>query len=186
MTGRPAATRPPPDLLAIRAAKIVTVAVVASFFSIVTYTNISDYNTNHEFVRHVLSMDTTFGSPDLIWRAIDSPALHTAAYALIIGWEGATAVTCWLGTATLCRAWSAASDVFDRARTIAVIGLLLGVILYGFGFLVVASEWFAMWQSDAWNTQATAGMFTTVLFAALIFVSLGESSGANRRGDEAA
>ena len=178
MTGRPEGTRPPPDLLAIRAAKIVIVAVVAAFFSIVTYTNILDYGTNHEFVRHVLSMDTTFGAPELVWRAIHNPALLTAAYALIIGWEGLTAATCWLGAAMLCRAWSAASDIFDRARTIAVVGLLLGVILYGFGFLVIASEWFAMWQSDAWNTQATAGMFTTVLLAALIFVSLGERSGA--------
>jgi predicted small integral membrane protein len=176
MAERTAGNRLPRDILALRAAKITTVAIVAAFFSIVTYGNIADFDTNYQFVRHVLSMDTTFRSPQLMWRAIDDPVLHKIAYWIIIGWEGATATSCWLGVASLCRAWPGGLGDFDRARTAAIIGLLLGVILYGLGFLVIASEWFAMWQSDDWNAQATAGMFTTVLFAALIFVAMREST----------
>jgi len=60
----------------------------------------------------------------------------------------------------------------------------MGIVLYGFGFLVIASEWFAMWQSDTWNAQATAGMFTTVMIGALIFVGLRETSGSRGADDE--
>ena len=51
----------------------------------------------------------------------------------------------------------------------------MGFLLYGVGFLVVASEWFAMWQSQVWNAQPKAGMFTTVLLAALAFVAPAET-----------
>jgi predicted small integral membrane protein len=177
MTGRPAGIGPAPDLLAMRMAKIVIIAIVAAFFSIVAFTNIMDFETNQQFVHHVLSMDTTFGSPDLMWRAIDDPALQRAAYWLIIVWEGVTAILCWLGVAALSMVWSAPSAAFDRARTFAIVGLLMGLVLYAFGFLVVASEWFAMWQSDKWSAQATAGMFTTVLIGALVLIGLRESPG---------
>ena len=183
MTGRKTGGGPTSDLLAIRVAKIVIVAIIAVFFSIVTYTNITDFDTNYAFVRHVLSMDTTFQSPDMMWRAIEDPALHRAAYWFIILWEGATAVLCWLGAAALSMRWSASSEEFDRARTLAIVGLVMGVVLYALGFLVIASEWFAMWQSDDWSAQDTAGMFSTVLFAALIFVGLRESSSARRADD---
>ena len=48
------------DLLLARVAKIVLIAALAAFAFVVTYDNIADYNSNYEFVRHVLSMDTTF------------------------------------------------------------------------------------------------------------------------------
>lgn len=180
MTGRKDGSWPGPDLLALRAAKIVVVAIVAAFFSIVAFSNITDFNTNYAFVRHVLSMDTTFRSPELMWRAIEDPTLHRMAYWLIIAWEGATAILCWVGVAALGTAWSAAPPAFDRARTFAIAGLLTGIVLYAFGFLVIASEWFAMWQSEQWNAQATAGMFTTVLIGALVLIGLRESPAAHR------
>ena len=34
----------------------------------------------------------------------------------------------------------------------------MGHLLYIVGFLVVAGEWFAMWQSKIWNGQATADL----------------------------
>ena len=43
-----------------RIAKIVIVGSLAIFALLVTFDNLTDYNTNYEFVRHVLSMDTTF------------------------------------------------------------------------------------------------------------------------------
>jgi Predicted small integral membrane protein (DUF2165) len=36
------------------------IAALAAFAFIVTYDNIFDYNSSYEFVRHVLSMETTF------------------------------------------------------------------------------------------------------------------------------
>ena len=47
-------------MLAIRAAKIVTIAAVAFFATLVAFGNITDYGTNFAFVQHVLDMDSIF------------------------------------------------------------------------------------------------------------------------------
>ena len=46
--------------------------------------NLMDYNSNYEFVHHVLSMDTTFEGNALLWRAIESEVVHHIAYIGII------------------------------------------------------------------------------------------------------
>jgi len=157
----------------IRLSKTIAVAVIATFFTVVTYGNVVDFDTNFAFVQHVLSMDTTFQSPALMGRAITDPETHRQAYWLIIGWQGATAFFCWVGALRLLAA-AGAGVAFDDSKGIAVLGLTLGFLLYGFGFLVVGAEWFAMWQSEIWNAQATAGMFATVILGVLIFLSLPE------------
>ena len=160
--------------MTFRLAKLVTVAVIAAFFSVVTFGNITDFATNYDSVQRVLSMESTFKSPNLMWRAINDPALQSQAYWLIIGWQGATAFFCWLGTLRLLVACGGSADDFDRAKALAVIGLTMGVLLYGFGFIVVAGEWFAMWQTPLQGAQATAGMFVTVILGILIFVATPE------------
>ena len=90
-------------MIAIRAAKVATVAAIALFASLVAFGNLTDYDTNLAFVQHVLSMDTIFPSSAIKYRAITNPALQRAAYALIIATEAATAVLCWIGAAALAR-----------------------------------------------------------------------------------
>src|ERR671935_1167222 len=90
-------------MIAIRAAKVALVAAVALFASLVTFGNLTDYNTNFAFVQHVLSMDTIFSFSTIKYRAITDPALHHAAYALIIATEAAVAVLCWIGAIVLAR-----------------------------------------------------------------------------------
>src|SRR4051812_24555654 len=65
--------------------------------SLVAFGNLTDYDTNFAFVQHVLTMDTTFPSSTIRYRAITNPALHHAAYALIIATEILTAALCWMG-----------------------------------------------------------------------------------------
>ena len=81
-------------MLAIRLVKTTMVASTALFALLVAYNNLADYNSNYEFVRHTLSMDTTFPDNALKGRAITSPALWALAYWSIILAEAATA-WCW-------------------------------------------------------------------------------------------
>ena len=64
------------------------VTVLAVYALIVAYDNIVDYGSNYEFVRHVLTMDTTFDASTLKYRAISNETMWRVAYALIIGVEG--------------------------------------------------------------------------------------------------
>src|SRR5436305_10940569 len=75
-----------------RIAKIVMVGSLALFAFVVAFDNITDYDTNFEFVRHVLSMDAIFPGSTLLYRRVTSPALWNFAYWLIILGEGITSL----------------------------------------------------------------------------------------------
>ena len=75
-------------MIAARFVKIIMVASIALFACIVAFDNMTDYGTNFEFVRHVLSMDTTFPGNALMYRSIDNPALWHLGYGMIIAGEG--------------------------------------------------------------------------------------------------
>jgi len=159
-------------MIVIRGAKIAMVAAIALFATLVAFGNITDYGTNFAFVQHVLSMDTIFSFSTIKYRAIIDPALHHAAYAVIIATEGATAVLCWIGTAMLLRQLRADAGAFNRAKTFAVLGLTLGFLLWQVGFMSIGGEWFGMWQSQQWNGVPSAYRFVMVIVAVLIFVAL--------------
>jgi predicted small integral membrane protein len=159
-------------MIAIRAAKIVLVAAIALFATLVAFGNITDYDTNFVFVQHVLSMDTIFPGSRIDYRAITSPALHHAAYAVIIAAEIAVAVLCWLGVIALARALRADAGTFHGAKTLAVLGLVLGFLLWQVGFMTIGGEWLGMWQSQQWNGVPSAFRFVIVILTVLIFVAM--------------
>ena len=164
-------------MLTVRLAKVALVAAVAAFALIVAYDNIVDYGSNYEFVRHVLSMDSTFPNNALMDRAILNPRAWTAVYAAIIAVEGLTSLLLIVGACALLARLKSPAAEFNRAKAWAVAGLTMGFGLWFFGFMVVAGEYFAMWQSQTWNGQQAAFRLTTVILGVLIFVSLPESDG---------
>lgn len=155
-------------MIACRFSRIALVIAIACFFTLVAFGNITDYGANWQFVSHVMSMDTTFQDPDLMWRAITDPRLQHAAYGSIITWQVLTALVLWVGVIRLARAAAGDRREFAESRGVAVIGLTMGLLLYAMGFLVIAGEWFAMWQSHTWNGQATAGIFVLLIGVALL------------------
>ncbi|MEM6707590.1 MAG: DUF2165 domain-containing protein [Pseudomonadota bacterium] len=162
-------------MLTLRLVKAAFVAAVALFALLVGLNNLIDYDSNFQFVRHVLSMDTTFEGNRLMNRALTAPWIHHTAYALIIAAELATAaLTAW-GAWALYRARHESAAAFARASTTATLGLALGIGLWLTGFLTIGAEWFLMWQSQSWNGQQAAFRFTMVLFAVLIFLHLPET-----------
>ena len=159
-------------MIAVRAAKTVMVAAIALFATLVAFGNLTDYGTNFVFVQHVLSMDTIFAGSAIGYRAITSPALHYAAYALIIAAEAATAALCWIGAYALLRRIRTDAAAFNRAKTFAVLGLTLGFLLWQVGFMTIGGEWFGMWQSTQWNGVPSAFRFVMVILGVLIFVAM--------------
>jgi len=167
-------------MLIVRLAKVLLVAALAAYASIVAYDNVVDYGSNYEFVRHVLSMDTTFPHNALMHRAITDPTLWTVAYAAIIATEALTSLLLIVGALAMLALLNAPAEVFGRAKNWAVAGLTVGFGLWFFGFLVVAGEYFAMWQSQMWNGQQAAFRIATVMLGVLIFVSMPEGDRAAR------
>jgi predicted small integral membrane protein len=133
--------------------------------------NIVDYESNYAFVRHTLSMDTTFPHTALRSRVITTPALWTAAYWLIIAAEAAIGLLLAAGALHLAVALRADAQRFNAAKLLVVLGVGLGFLLWFTGFMVVGGEWFALWQSKDWNGQQTAFRLYMTLLVVLIFVN---------------
>jgi len=154
---------------ALRLSRTMLVGMVGLFFSLVALGNLTDYGSNFEFVRHVLAMDTIFPDSTLTWRAVTAEWAQTLAYWFIIAWELAAGLILTLASLRL---FAARHDrlAVRAARPFAILGLTLGALLYGLGFLVIGGEWFAMWQSPVWNGQDAAARFLVLI--GFVFVVL--------------
>ena len=158
----------------LRLSKILLLLSVALFFTIVAFTNMTDYDSNAQFVRHVLSMDTTFPGNRAMYRALPQHGIQTVFYLSIIAWETLTAILSWAGGIHLLRSLKAPAAVFQRQKSIGIAALTLGLLLWMVAFLTIGGEWFLMWQSHTWNGQDAAFRMFTVLGIILLYLAAPE------------
>jgi predicted small integral membrane protein len=156
--------------MVVRLSKCVLVLGVAFFCTLVVFNNLTDYDSNFQFVRHVLAMDSTFPGNRGMWRAIDSPGFHHFAYDFVILWEALTAGLAWWGGVRLLRAVKATVAEFAAAKAQSVVALTMGIVLWFVGFIAVGGEWYLMWQSKTWNGQDAAFRLVVVLGIVLLYV----------------
>jgi predicted small integral membrane protein len=153
-----------------RAAKALLLAGLALFYTLVVFNNLTDPDSNYQFVRHVLSMDSMPPDNHSLWHALPSPTIHTVFFASIIAWEAVTMVLLWWGSAKLARSLRLAPADFHAAKRIPVIALALSMLMWLVAFLSIGGEWFFMWQSRTWNGQEAAFRMFTV--AGVVFLIL--------------
>ncbi len=118
--------------------------------------NLMDYDSNYQFVKHVLSMDTTFEGNALMWRAITVPWMWTVGYIGIILAEAVFAALGLIGGIKLFLRRDADAATFNRAKSWGYGAYGVGFLIWFIGFIVIGSEWFSMWQSSTWNGKDTA------------------------------
>jgi predicted small integral membrane protein len=160
-----------------RTAKLLLLAGIALFYTLVVFNNLTDFNSNYQFVRHVLMMDSTFPGNHGMWRAIPSPAFHMVFYISIIAWETATMILLWWGAVRLLRPLRLPAAAFNLAKRTAVMALTLSMLMWLVAFLTVGAEWFLMWQSHTWNGQEAAFRTFVVVGLVLLILMQPESEG---------
>lgn len=153
-----------------RTAKLLLVAGIALFYTLVVFNNLTDFDSNYQFVRHVLSMDSTFPGNHGMWRALPQPAIHLAFYLGIIAWEIVTTLLLWIGSIQLLRAVRLSSGAFNAAKRIAIAALSLSMLMWLVAFLSIGAEWFLMWQSKTWNGQDAAFRMFAIVGMVLLIV----------------
>jgi predicted small integral membrane protein len=154
----------------LRSAKTLLVLTVALYYTVLVFNNTTDYDSNFQFIRHVLMMDSTFPNNSGMWRAINSPSIHTLFYITIIAWESLTMILCWWGGIQLVRNLKAPAATFHQTKNIAIAGLTLSLLMWFVAFLTIGGEWFLMWQSKTWNGQEAAFRMFTVVGIVLLFL----------------
>lgn len=155
-----------------RLTKIALTGFFGLYALFVAFGNVTDYQSNFMFVQHVLSMDTTFDGNSLMYRAITTPALHHTGYVFIIVIEWFIAIACIIGAIKMLKNIKADADQFNAAKKWGIIGLVMGIGVWFFGFQVIGGEWFAMWQSTEWNGLDSAFRLTTYIGTSLIALIL--------------
>jgi predicted small integral membrane protein len=158
----------------IRIVKIMTIFLPGLFATVVFMGNLMDFSSNYEFVKHVLSMDTTFEGNKLMWRSITSSNIWLIAYWALIIAEGIVAILGWITTIKMIRTINMDNATFTNAKKAGYIAFLLALCIWFVGFIIIGSEWFAMWQSKIWNGKQTAMDISEVLIGFLILFSLPE------------
>jgi predicted small integral membrane protein len=143
-------------MVILRLCKAALVASVGLFFLTVAMDNMTDYDSNFEFVKHVLSMDDTFPGNTETWRALRFPVIHHIFYVGIISTETICALTCGYGAWRLARTAGGSPTDYYAAKIVATVGITLSLLLWMVAFLTVGGEWFLMWQSQKWNGQSAA------------------------------
>ncbi|WP_211829201.1 DUF2165 domain-containing protein [Kistimonas asteriae] len=150
-----------------------TVALSFGLFALLAgISNLLDFESNYQFVRHVLAMDTMkpFFSQVLIdSRAIHTSSVHLAAYYLIIATEILSGLLCLSGAMTLFSSLFL-QDKVELAKSLYNAGACLAFALWYLGFCVIGGEWFAMWANE-WDGLMTAYTISTFLLASLIWIN---------------
>jgi predicted small integral membrane protein len=154
-----------------RTAKLLLLSAIALFYTLVVLNNTTDFDSNYQFVRHVLMMDTTFPGNKGMWRAMTAPFWHLSFYFSVIAWEIVTMILSWWGAISLFRKLRAPAAEFNAAKRIPIVALTLSMLMWLVAFLSVGAEWFLMWQSHTWNGQEAAfRMFTVVGIVLLLMM----------------
>ena len=156
----------------VRFAKAILTLTVGSAGALIVMHNIVDYRLSLKYVQHVMSMDTTFPESRNRFRAIKSPRAHQASLILIILAEALMAWFCGVGGLRMLKALKADADAFHEAKRPGLIGMVIGLLLWFFGFQVIAGSWFEMWMSKEYNALPDATRLTNYIAAVLTFVAM--------------
>ncbi|MDP5219930.1 DUF2165 domain-containing protein [Ruegeria sp. 2205SS24-7] len=154
----------------LRFSKALLAVILGLWALMVAYGNVADYDTNWVYVQEVMSMASTKDDPEVSWRAATDPAIQRLAYAAITTGEAvAGAMFAIAGILMLLRI-NGPNPQFRAAKTPFAVGLIASILVWLFGFMVVAGEWFQMWRSLTFNAQQTAFIFYATMLLSGIYV----------------
>ena len=144
--------------------------MVSWFCLLVGFNNIVDYETNKQFVEHVLAMDTMkpyFKGDELKERAITDPAFVTTSYWLIILGELSAGLFGLYGGLVMLAQHE--NKKFEHGQSLYVVGGTLALTIWYLGFAVIGAEWFQMWANE-WDGQMKAYTFALFILVSMVYV----------------
>lgn len=154
----------------VRFSKAVLAMTLGVWVLLVVFGNLTDYDTNWSFVQKVMEMEAVEDDPNVNWRAVENPTLHHLAYAAIILAEAVQGVLFLLAGILMTTRLRGSLYEFRAAKRPFAIGLTVAVVLWLFGFMAIAGEWFQMWRSSNYNVQSTVFMYYMTIILSGVFI----------------
>lgn len=150
----------------------VALAAFAAFFCLMyAMQNLMNLQAAHGFVALVLGMGGHEAYPGHLGPAIRSPALIWIALIMIIALELLAGLLSAKGAYDLWRMRKSGSAEFNGAKTCALLGTGLGVVIWFGLFSAIGGAYFQMWQTGPGNT-ALQGAFWYSMQNGLVWLML--------------
>lgn len=159
----------------VRLLKIVLVALIALLCLMYAAQNLVNLDAAFGAVGYVLGMSGHSVYPASFGPAVTHPTLVGAAVGTIIAFEIAAGLLAAWGCLDLWRARRAAAVVFDAAKTRALLGCGLGLVVWLGLFSVGGGAYFQMWQTQiGTGSLNNAFQYIGMCGVVLIFVNMPE------------
>lgn len=129
--------------------KILLAAFVAIFCVFYAVQNIVNLQSGHGFVAYVASMADHVAYPKHFGPAITAPALTWTMYAIIISLELAAGLLAAKGAFDMLRARGSSDEDFQAAKSYALLGCGVAMIVWFGLFSAIAGAYFQIWQTEA-------------------------------------
>jgi predicted small integral membrane protein len=163
--------------MTIRASKALLLFALGFYYTLVVFNNTNDYNSNLNYVRHVLLMDTTYPGNHGMWRSIHSPTAPWIFFVSVVCCEIVTGLLLYLAGFLLVRNLRSSAAIFNAAKRLGVVALTLSLLMWLSAFLSVGNEWFLMWQSKEWSGEAAAGRMFAIAGIILLYLVMPDVEG---------
>jgi predicted small integral membrane protein len=153
----------------IRMSKIVLVVFVGLQGLFYGLNNIVNFKQAVSFVTGVLPMEGHAAYPNAFGPAITWSPLIVATLCVIIMGELLIAGLSFKGAYDMVRARNGPSGMFNTAKTYAVLGCAMALIVWFGLFLAVGGAYFQMWQTDL-GAAAMTGAFQYSVTSGLVLL----------------
>jgi len=133
----------------IRYIKIAMAASVSLFCLMYALQNIVNLDAANWFVSYTTSMEGHDKYPAHFGPAVTSPAIHGIMLWIIIALEITAGLLAAKGAVDLFRARNASAEEFNSAKTYAIAGCGVGILVWFGLFSAIGGAYFQMWQTEA-------------------------------------
>ncbi len=156
----------------LRKLKILLVLSVTLWGLLGAFSNILDWSGTVGAVSAVTSMSTFEGSA-FEWRATTNPVVVFIGALFIVLAKIVTGLLCLVGAQRMWAARLGDAATFAKAKTYALAGCAISVIMLFVGFSVIAEGWFELWRTAAMQGAVLAPAFRYGAMIALIALFVG-------------
>ncbi len=158
--------------MVIRVVKIFLVITLALWGLAGASGNLQNWGETVGSVQAVTTM-VTFEGGATRWQATSNPVIVWSGAIFIAGSKLLMGLMCALGAARMLAALRAEPASFNAAKTIALAGAGIAVIMLFGGFIVIAESWYELWRSQSELGGALDAAFRYAGMIALIAIFVG-------------
>jgi predicted small integral membrane protein len=157
----------------LRYLQILLIITVALWALLSAVDNLAEWSGTNDGVTSVTSMSTYQGGP-FRWRANHNPVVVIVGSVFITLSKVASGCLCLLGALQMWRARRQDTDGFTHAKSLALSGCAVAILLFFGGFVVIAEGWFEMWRSSLMSStvSSTAFRYGAMITLISLFVAI--------------